>query len=85
MGIGGVSVAKLARKIDAQEREQMLADDGKHLGRRKMLEMRPAEVFVGTAFGVSACREDPPLHCFLKPIGLVLLKRMQVVESANKK
>ncbi len=62
----------------------MLADDGEHLGRSKVFEARPAEVFVRAALGVLPCREDPPLHRLFESIGPVLLQLVQIVEAADK-
>ena len=67
----------------AQEREDVLADHGVHVGRGEVLEARPAQVLVGAALGVLALGEDPPLHRLLEPGGLVLLQRVQVVQAAQ--
>ena len=52
--VGGVVAAERA-----QEREDVLADDGEHLRRREVLEARPAQVLVGAALW----RPCPPGRC----------------------
>ena len=78
VGVGGVVAAERA-----QEREDVLADDREHLGRREVLEARPAQVLVGALLRVFALREDAPLDRLLQPGGLVLFQRLQVVEPAQ--
>jgi hypothetical protein len=61
----------------------VLADHGEHLGRGKVLEVRPAKVVVGAALRVFALREDPPLHRLLEPVRFVFLQRVQVVQPPD--
>ena len=77
--VGGVVAAE-----GAQEREDVLADDGEHLARRDVLEARPAQLFVGRAARVVALREDAALDRPPESGGLVLLQRLEVVEAARK-
>ncbi len=83
--VSRVAIAQLARKIGAEEQEQMLTDDGEHLSWDEVFEARPAVVFVRAALGILPCREDSPFHRLLESIGLVLLQLVQVIESADKK
>ena len=64
----------------AHEGEHMLADHGVHLGRREVLEARPAQVGVVTALGVGAIRVDTALDRLAQADRLVLFQRVQVVE-----
>ena len=57
VGVGGAIAAQ-----SAQERKDMLAHDRVHLGRRKVLEARPAQVVVIPLLGVLALGEDAPLY-----------------------
>ena len=60
VGVGGFVGAE-----GLQEGENMLADDGVHLARLKILENRPAKVFVGTLLGVFAWGENLPFDGLL--------------------
>ena len=80
----GVGIAELPDQVSAQIGEDVLPHHRERLARGEVLEARPAEVLVGPTPGILAFREDPPLHRFLEPIGLVLLQRMHVVEPPEK-
>jgi hypothetical protein len=56
---------------------------GEHLGRSEVLEARPAVILIRPALRILACWEDLTFHRLLESIGLVLFKRMQVVETTN--
>ena len=58
-------------------------DHGVHLGRREVLEARPAQVVVVAAPGVSSLREKPALHRLAQRHGLVFLQGVQVVQAAQ--
>jgi hypothetical protein len=81
--VGGILAAVVPGEAGAQEWKDVLADDRVHLGRREVLEARPAEVFVGPFLRVLALREHAPRHRLLEPRRLVLLKGVQVVEPAQ--
>jgi len=55
----------------AQERKHVVVHDGEHFLGFKMLEARPAEIFVVAALGVFAVREDEALE-FLSTVGVGL-------------
>ena len=65
----------------AQEREDVLADDREHLGRRQVLEPAPAIIGVGPAPVVSAVGEDRAGHRFAEAVGPVLLEGLEIVEA----
>ncbi len=61
----------------------MFAYDGEHLGRREVLEARPAEIFIWPAAPVFAFREDAALDRLLEPIGFVLLQGVKIIQATN--
>ena len=81
--VGGVAIAELAGEPLTQVRKDVLAHDGVHLRRGEVLEARPAEVFIESAFRVAARGKDAPLHRPLEAVGFVFLQRVQVVEPAQ--
>jgi len=78
MGIGGTIPAQRP-----QPRKNVLADNGVHLGRREILEMRPPEMLIRALLRILARREDAVRHRLFQPRGLVLLQRVQVVQAAQ--
>ena len=60
----------------------MLVRHDVHLGRRKILEARPAQVLVVRLLGVGARRVDAALNGLAQADGLVLFQGVQVVEPA---
>jgi hypothetical protein len=57
---------------------------GVHLGRRKVFEARPAQVFKGAAPGVNALRVDAARHGRAQAYGFVFFQGVQVVQAAQK-
>ncbi len=82
LGIGRAVAAQVA-----QERKDVLADYLVHLGRGEVLELAPAEFFVGApavlAAAILALGKHPPLHRLLQPRGLVFFQGVQVVQPAQ--
>jgi hypothetical protein len=78
-----VRVCGIVATEGAQERKNVLSDHGVHVGRGEVLEARPAQILVGAApvlaDAIVALRENPTLHWFLEPSGLVLLQRVKIV------
>ena len=81
-----VRVGRAVAAERAQEREDVLADDGEHLRRREVLEARPAAgPRRARPAGDRPCpreRRAAPSAC-LSRVGLALLQRVQVVEPLD--
>ena len=61
----------------------MFVDDREHLGRREVLEARPAQVVVAASSVVLALGKDAALDRLAEAGGLVLFERVQVVEPLD--
>jgi hypothetical protein len=83
---GVAHVMCIRRAVTAEvtkEREYVFVHHLEHLGRGEVLEMRPAVVVVRPALFVRPLGEDALLHRLLQALGLLLLKRLEVVEPAD--
>ncbi len=79
-------VVRIGRTVHSecpQEREDMFGQNVEHLLRLKVFEPRPAEVVVISLPGIFALWEDAILHRLLGTVGLVLFKRMQIIETLD--
>src|SRR6185437_8336113 len=74
------SVGRAVASQGPQEGKGMLADNGVHLARFKVLEVLPAQIVVRTLQLVLACRKYLPLNGLLQPQRFSFFKRLQLVE-----
>jgi len=61
----------------------VFGENVEHLFWFKVLESRPAKIFVRTLPRVLALRKRSTLHRFVSAVGFVLFQRMQVIESLD--
>ena len=83
MRVGGLVAAQRP-----QERKDVLADDVVHVGRREMLEPRPAVVLVRARRArmvVLTLRKQPPLDRLFEPGRFQLFERLQLVQPLDEK
>lgn len=80
VGVGGAVAAE-----GAEEGEDVLADNGVHLGGGLVDEAGPAQVLVGALFGILAGGEDGVLDGLLGAVGQVLFEGGLVVQAAEEK
>jgi hypothetical protein len=62
----------------------VLVDDHVHLTRLEVLEPRPEQLVVSSAFGIAPFGKDPPVHGTVQGRGLALFKRVELVEALDK-
>lgn len=82
LAVGG-AVAATRQQAGAQEGKHTLAHHGEHLGRREVLEARPAQVVVAATCGVLALGEDALVHRALEQEGLAFFQRVRVIQAAD--
>lgn len=84
VSVFGSSLSKFAAKRSVLERrEHMYGQNVEHFLWLKVLEPRPAELFVETFPIVFPIRKDPLLDRLLSRDSFVYLERMQVVEPLD--